>query len=653
MDISFYKNLINTISDCLVIYKVHNDSKKFEIVEVNTSSLELEKLSREDLVGKDVLDVFPGIKEMGLLDVFNKVYKTGKTISHPLKFYEDDRISGYRENIIYKLDSHHIMAVYSDITKEKHAQQELHKTLAFLKSHQNALNASNIVTKSDINGFITYANENFYQITGFTQDEVIGKPHNILRHPDNPKSLYKEMWKTIQSKNIFKRILKNRGKLGDYWIDLSILPILDDKGEIYEYIAVRHDITETIEQKNKLDNIANTNSLTRLGSRYKLLNDLDEAINPAMAVINIDDFSQINELYGHEAGDNVLIQFSNNLKTILTYNGFESYHIHSDEFVIYNKNISKDEFIENLLEIKNKLKKVNVIVNSKEILLNFTTAVSTEEKSSILQTVDMALKVAKRENKSFIIYRDEISLNDEYKNNIKWTKSIKKAIDTNNIVPVFQPIVNNKTLEYEKYESLVRLKENDRLITPFFFLDIAKKTKQYFDITKIMTEKTFEFFCETKKEFSINLTVEDILNDDIKTHLFYLLNKYDIGKCVVFEIVESESIENFDKVIEFIENVKSFNCKVAIDDFGTGYSNFAYLMKLKTDYIKIDGSLIKNLHKNKESQIIVSTIVDFSKKMNIKTIAEYVENELIFNKVKELGIDYSQGYYFSEPKTEI
>lgn len=141
---------------------------------------------------------------MGLLDVFNKVYKTGKTISHPLKFYEDDKISGYRENIIYKLDSHHIMAVYSDITKEKHAQQKLHKTLAFLKSHQNALNASNIVTKSDINGFITYANENFYQITGFTQDKVIDKPLNILRHPDNPKSYIKRCGKLYNLKIYLK-----------------------------------------------------------------------------------------------------------------------------------------------------------------------------------------------------------------------------------------------------------------------------------------------------------------------------------------------------------------------------------------------------------------------------------------------------------------
>ena len=103
----------------------------------------------------------------------------------------------------------------------------------------------------------------------------------------------------------------------------------------------------------------------------------------------------------------------------------------------------------------------------------------------------------------------------------------------------------------------------------------------------------------------------------------------------------------------FITKIKSFDCKIAIDDFGTGYSNFVYLMKLNADYIKIDGSLIKEINTNEQAQIVVSTIVDFAKKMGIKTIAEFVENEAILNKIIELDIDYSQGYFFSEPKIDI
>ena len=95
--------------------------------------------------------------------------------------------------------------------------------------------------------------------------------------------------------------------------------------------------------------------------------------------------------------------------------------------------------------------------------------------------------------------------------------------------------------------------------------------------------------------------------------------------------------------------VKALGCKIAIDDFGTGYSNFEYLVKLKADYIKIDGSLIKDIDKNRISEIVCKNIVNFARDLNMKTIAEFVENESIFNKVKELGIDYSQGYYFDKP----
>nr|WP_321266618.1 EAL domain-containing protein [uncultured Sulfurimonas sp.] len=540
-----------------------------------------------------------------------------------------------------------------DITDYKMTQLELNKMLSFLKSHQLALDESSIVTKADTKGIITYVNDAFCKITGYTKEEAIGKPHNIIRHPDNSKSLYKDMWKTIRAKKIWKCVLKNRGKLEDYWVDLNILPILDDKNEIVEYIAVRYNVTTMVKQQEKIDNIANTDSLTGLGSRYKLVNDIELSQSPALTIINIDNFSQINDLYGHKIGDNIIKQYANRLSELKCSKECHMYHLQGDEYVILHMHTSKEEFFEMIVQIEKKLNEIKIIINNEELSLSFATGISFEAKDLILQTADMALKIAKNENKSLVIYRDEISLNNEYENNLIWTKKIKEAIESNNIVPVFQPIVNNETKYFEKYESLVRIKEKTKLISPYFFLDISKKTKQYISITKIMIEKTFEMFKNNDKEFSINVTIEDILNDEIKAFIYSMLENYNIGSRVVFELVESESIEIYSNVHDFIKKIKSYGCKVAIDDFGTGYSNFEYLMKLKVDYIKIDGSMIKDIDTNEDAQIVVSVIVDFAKKMNIKTIAEFVENESIFNKVKELGIDYSQGYYFSKPKREL
>ena len=132
-----------------------------------------------------------------------------------------------------------------------------------------------------------------------------------------------------------------------------------------------------------------------------------------------------------------------------------------------------------------------------------------------------------------------------------------------------------------------------------------------------------------------------------------MLEKSGIGERIIFEIIESEGIENFDKVLEFITDVKRYGTKISIDDFGTGYSNFEYLMKLKVDYIKIDGSMIKNIDNDKSAQMIIASIVSFAKNMNIKTVAEFVHSKNVYEKVKELGVDYSQGYYFGEPTGQI
>ncbi len=532
--------------------------------------------------------------------------------------------------------------------------RELLNNIAVLKSHQIAMDESSIVTKSDLSGRITYVNENFLKVTGYKREEVIGKPHSILRHPQSSSEVFEDLWITIKAKKIWHGRLLNRGKLDDYWVDITILPILDNYKNVVEYIAVRHDITKMMHQQEKLDNIANTDSLTGLGSRYKLVEDIKNSKKPSLALINIDSFSEVNDFYGHDKGDQVIIQLSSIVDDLTQDYGYLTYHLQGDEFVIFSKDSDRDAFNSNILTIAERISKEPVYVGDELIYLNYSTAVSFEDKDKILSTADMALRLAKKDNRDFVVYSDDISLNDEYKNNIEWSKKIKDAIENDRIIAVFQPIVNNTNNEYEKYESLVRLIDEDgKMISPFFFLDISKKTKQYNHITRIMIQKTFERFKDEKTEFSINLTIEDIIQEEVNEYIFGMLEKYKIGERVVFEIVESESIKNFKQVLNFIDKVKSYNCKIAIDDFGTGYSNFEYLLKLNADYIKIDGSMIKDIDKSKEAQTVVSTIVGFAKSMKIKTIAEFVENPSILKKVKEMGIDYSQGYHFSPPKLDL
>jgi len=170
---------------------------------------------------------------------------------------------------------------------------------------------------------------------------------------------------------------------------------------------------------------------------------------------------------------------------------------------------------------------------------------------------------------------------------------------------------------------------------------------------KMMIEQTFKVIKETKKDITVNLSIQDIYNQQMVDYIKSELTRLNIAKHVIFEITESESIQSYDKIYEFIIDVKKLGCRIAIDDFGSGYSNFSYILKLQPDYLKIDGSLIKDIHTNENSFIITKTIAEFAQRLGISTIAEYVHNAEVFEILKKLNIDSYQGFYFSEPKVNL
>lgn len=665
--LELFHDMLDNSHDMIFIIRLNDGHVDY----VNQTAIETLGYSFDEINALGIESIRKPIKENEtFLQHLEELKKVGKLVDYAIVRKKDGSEIYVEANVkLLKKDGFdYNIAIVRDITarfelenqlKEsnknlEHAVEEktteLLKNIAYLKSYKLAMDESSIVSRADLYGNITYVNDKFCEISGYTEDEALGKPHSIIRHPESSSEMFKELWQTIQSKKVWKGILQNRGKKQDYWIDVSILPILDESDEIIEYIAVRHDITKIIEQKKALDEIVNRDILTGFANRYKLNSDIKNSTNPALAVINIDNFSQVNDFYGHEIGDEIIKKLGFEISKTMCVDCCTLYHLQGDEYVIFNPDIEKNYFISVVKDVVEKISQASLAVYDEALILNFTTAVSFESWDKILTTADMALRIARKNDIDFLLYSDEISLNSEYENNIKWTKKIKYALENDNIIPVFQPIISNFGKEREKYEALVRLEDEGRLISPYFFLEISKKTKHYSLITKTMIKKTFETFKDKDVEFSINLTIQDILNAQIKEYIFEMIQSYDIGERVVFEIVESESIQNFQDVIAFINEVRRFGCKIAIDDFGTGYSNFEYLLKIKADYIKIDGSMIKNIDKDTDAQIVVATIVDFAKKMGVKTVAEFVENEAIYNKVVELGVDYSQGYYFCAPK---
>ena len=174
--------------------------------------------------------------------------------------------------------------------------------------------------------------------------------------------------------------------------------------------------------------------------------------------------------------------------------------------------------------------------------------------------------------------------------------------------------------------------------------------KIYPRITKEVVNQACALFQNRTEEFSINLSTADMEDGRSMQEIIAVLKKTNTAQRIVFEILESEGIENYEAISAFITQVKALGAKIAIDDFGTGYSNFEHILKLNVDYIKIDGSLIKDIINNSRNQIVIETIIGFAHKIGAQTIAEFVSDEMIFNRVKTLGVDYSQGYFTGKPQ---
>jgi len=397
-----------------------------------------------------------------------------------------------------------------------------------------------------------------------------------------------------------------------------------------------------------------TDKLTNIANRTALIYDIAQNKEAFIAIINIRSFKNINDVFGFINGNFILKELAQLLFKMLSGKNIRLYRIGNDEFALINsQNILKKDFEHLIKDITKKVE--NTQFYDKDSNFEISVAIYAGicfNKGNRLAKADIALSQASATHKDYIIYSEKLDTINKQKNKLKIIGQIKKALYNDDILVYNQPIVN-KEKKIVKYEALVRMQYGKDILSPYVFLEISKKTKYYTQITQRVVQKTFEIFKNKKVCFSINLIAQDILNDDTINYIKQQLNQYEDKEKIIFELVESEDLYSIPEVAEFIKYIQSTGAKIAIDDFGTGYSNFSYMMHLRPDYLKIDGSLIKNLDTNKDALKIVKTIITFAKELNIITIAEFVHSKQIFDICNNLGIDEFQGYYFGEPITEI
>lgn len=403
-------------------------------------------------------------------------------------------------------------------------------------------------------------------------------------------------------------------------------------------------------------------NITGFPNKLTLIEDLKtkKYKDHVILIVQLNNIFKIQNTYGYKISDKLIRLFT---KFLSEYKGIDNLYVKNyNNFALMYKYTDNKELKNFLDNFQNDLERKQFTIDGEnvEFLLNTTIGISNpkdiSENKIKLQQAENALEMALDNRKSMDIYGAVHERNIDYKKqNINLAFNIKKYIEADKVLVYFQPIFNNFTEKIEKYECLVRIQSDSGILYPDTFLPLAKEINQYNRLSYIIVNKAFEFFKDKNYEFSINLSIIDLYDLKFQDFLFEKIKEYGVENRLVIEIVESESINNYEIFFDFAKKIKQIGSKIAIDDFGSGYSNFNYIIQLSEyiDYLKIDGSLVKDIVNSHKIQILIGSLKFLSDNLEIQTIAEYVEDKEVLRYLSSIGVDYSQGYYIGKPKPKL
>jgi len=397
--------------------------------------------------------------------------------------------------------------------------------------------------------------------------------------------------------------------------------------------------------------------ITGLYNKAKLDRFLLSNIEYNLVLVNLDNFDHINCKYGYKIGDQVLKEVA---KVFLSLAQDDKdcfvFRVVSDEFVFLIKD-SDIQSVEHLCkDILKHLDKTKIITDLDDFNISCTIGISSGKGQDILRQAHIAVKESREIGKEkYYFFSNNSEVIQKRENNLKWLKKIKKILKDDSVIPYYQPIMNNKTGKIEKQESLARILEINRIVKPYYFLENAKLFNLIPNITKLMIVKVFKYISKHKKyDFAINITEDDLCDETFVYYILKMVDKYEIDPSkIILEFVETVTISEDEIVFENLKALKDNGFKLAIDDFGINHLNIQNLHSIKIDYIKIYNAFIENIDEDKKSKKVVESIVKLAHTIGAKTIAESVSSKEIQKKVKQLGIDYSQGYYIGKPNETI
>ena len=609
-------------------------------------------------ISNDVAQYFSDLMAEGNHTEYKRVFVNGKDGSVlPLSIFG------------FKIQTKQETEIIGTIIETKQLNQELFGTLDDLSHMHHALNSSVILAITDTQGRITYANQHFCAISGYDSQELIGRTHKIVNSGYHPRSFFKEMWETITQGKTWHGEIKNRKKDGScYWADSTIVPMLNEYGKPFQYMAIRYNITNQKKNEERIRLLANSDSLTELPNRRmfdkELLKCIEEATKKkkkfGVLFIDLDSFKYVNDTKGHNTGDQLLIQVSKRLTEIVGACGMVS-RLGGDEFAVI---IYSVKGIRDLKKIAERLiERFKAPFDVDDLTLRMTCSVgvaifpeSGTDVEAIMKNADLAMYRVKNMHKNGYMF--SISLMDTTSQRLfQIQNSLREAHYDEQFYLVYQPKVSVTDGKAKGLEALLRWNHPELgKISPSEFIPIAEEIGMINELNEwVLTTVCKQINQWTAKGYqllpvAINLSVSQFVHANFALDFLNTLNQYQVAPSFIqIEITENMFIDNEKHAQEILKLMKERGIKVALDDFGTGYSSLSYLMKLNLDILKIDKSLIQGISKNFEEKQVVATVIQLGKALGLKVVAEGIETKQERDILVASGVDEIQGFYYSRP----
>jgi Amt family ammonium transporter len=463
------------------------------------------------------------------------------------------------------------------------------------------------------------------------------------------------------------------------YLKLKTAPVQNNNGAIDYVILIMQDLTEEKKRMNQLYHQASVDSLTGLKNRHSFQRALDELLAGAsggterhvLCYMDLDHFKVVNDVCGHAAGDELLKQIADIFSKSVRVSD-KLARVGGDEFAILlpRREIETakkicNRIIEDIHNYRFTWQQNSFSVGVSIGALEFDSKSRLSDRSDLMIKVDQACYKAKQNGRNQLYIHDanttSIQSNHDVANGDSWDESINQALKSDQFVLYIQPIVCLDTTDpcaNDQYEVLVRMKHQGELLSPGSFLPSAERLGLMSTIDRWVVSKTVETIAKNTQGkiekrgtlFTVNLSADSVLDTSFVPFVRSLLNDKGVEpNLLCFEISESVALANFTETQVILKDLSDLGCSGSLDDFGSGFSSLNYLRDLSLKYLKIDGSFIRNMSKNRIDAAMVDGVNRVGQVMKLHTIAELVENEITVKLLQKMGVDYAQGYYCGKP----